>query len=332
MSLRQLEYIQYYIKAMKLIQPTPNAIQRYRDALDKLRQDEEETQSQALSEDQENGGAAAQQNGTIEKAQEKWHFDVTKLANVPLPLSRYYVLKDHLLDIASLHLRVFITSAHLQSLQQVAIKLKTEQDLKGAIKNPRPYYQLVKGPLSAQIADSDSAAPSTRSATPAKYEDEIDSRKEPEDTKSEPIPQQPSEKGLTDNTEDPSSSLPLADDLKPEKREETLSSNIIVADRSSTAVEEATGPALLFQRAEQIYLAASQGSDYSPATFAKKHPNMPAPSGPASFLTIDLQVWEEEYGVVLDVGWSGCWFEKERLADSAEEGSWNEKRGGGHWM
>ena len=213
MSLRQLEYIQYYIKAMKLIQPTPDAIQRYRDALDKLREDEEETQSQALSDDQEDGGAAAQQDGTIEKGQEKWQFDVTKLADVPLPSSKYYVLKDHLLDIASLPLRISITSAHLQSLQQVAIKLETEQDLKGAIKNPRPYYQLVKGPLSAQIADSDSAAASTRSATPAKYEDEIDSRKEAEDMESETIPQQPSEKEHTDD------SVPLADDVEPDKRE-----------------------------------------------------------------------------------------------------------------
>lgn len=112
MSLRQLEYIQYYIKAMKLIQPTPEAIQRYRDALDKLREDEEETRSQALSEDQEDGAALDEQDATNEKEQEKWQFDAAKLADVPLPSSKYYVLKDHLLDIARLSLRLFTASAH----------------------------------------------------------------------------------------------------------------------------------------------------------------------------------------------------------------------------
>jgi hypothetical protein len=104
------------------------------------------------------------------------------------------------------------------------------------------------------------------------------------------------------------------------------------ADPEQTAAQAITGPELLYQRAEQIYLAASQGSDYAPAVFAKQSPRMPPPSGPASFLTIDLQVWEEEYGVVLDVGWSGCWFEKERAAGEQEKDAWTEKRGGGHWM
>jgi hypothetical protein len=104
MSLRQLEYIQYYIKAMKLIQPEPEAIQRYRDALDKLQADErerEETDSQDLSED-EDGVPPIKQVETAAHDQDKWQFDVAKLADVPLPSSKYFVSKHHLLDVASL--------------------------------------------------------------------------------------------------------------------------------------------------------------------------------------------------------------------------------------
>lgn len=105
MSLRQLEYIQYYIKAMKLIQPSPEAIQRYRDALDKLQADERErgeTDSQSLSDDEQDDISPHTLGETTANNQSRGQFDIAKLADVPLPSSKYFVLTEHLSDIASL--------------------------------------------------------------------------------------------------------------------------------------------------------------------------------------------------------------------------------------
>ncbi|KAI5454149.1 hypothetical protein NCC49_004215 [Naganishia albida] len=255
MSLRQLEYIQYYIKAMKLIQPSPEAIQRYRDALDKLQADERErgeTDSQALSEDEQDDISPHTLGETTANNQSRGQFDIAKLADVPLPSSKYFVLTEHF-----------------------------------------------------------------RPVTPAQFEGDVESQRQVEQPKRATLPQHPEDRGNAQDVKAvrPLTTAPTVDDSK-----------------GHDTAEVPSGPALLYQCAEQIYLAASQGSDYSPATFAKKKTRMPPPSGPASFLTIDLQVWEEEYGVVLDVGWSGCWFEKERSAVADKEYTWREKRGGGHWI
>lgn len=92
-----------------------------------------------------------------------------------------------------------------------------------------------------------------------------------------------------------------------------------------------SSPDLLFQKAEQIYVAASHGPEVVSAAFPQGS-SKPIPLGPTSFLTIDFQVWEEEYGVILDVGWSACWFEKEDLGKETGTASWQEQRSGGHWM
>lgn len=90
---------------MKFIQPTPEAIERYRDALQKLHSEEQdETRSQALSEDQKDDVIPNGTERRIGQKQDEGDFDIAKLADVPLPSSKYFVLKDDLLDIASLPL------------------------------------------------------------------------------------------------------------------------------------------------------------------------------------------------------------------------------------
>lgn len=107
--------------------------------------------------------------------------------------------------------------------RQASIKLETEQDLKGVIKNPRPYYQRVKGPLSAQIEDSDSAAASSRPVTPAPSGEHAETQKEGEQPTQAIAPPQSPEKGDAENVESksdqPSTKVPIADDVKGEDSE-----------------------------------------------------------------------------------------------------------------
>lgn len=102
MSLRQLEYIQYYVKAMKLIQPTPEAIERYRAAVAETRKatvDERKLQgpgSQDVSDDED-----SRDQGRDKGAEdpEEWEIDVSKLADLPLPSSKFFLLRHDLVDI-----------------------------------------------------------------------------------------------------------------------------------------------------------------------------------------------------------------------------------------
>lgn len=101
MSLRQLEYLRYYIKAMKLIQPTADAIERYRAAVAEIRIATEAERkrarldSQDFSDDAENGEAKT----NTEAAQEEWKVDASKLADLPLPSSKFFLFNKDFIDI-----------------------------------------------------------------------------------------------------------------------------------------------------------------------------------------------------------------------------------------
>ena len=101
MSLRQLEYLQYYIKAMKLIQPSADAIERYRAAVAEIRIATEAERTLAklvsrdFSDDAENGDAKT----NTEAAQEEWEVNASKLADLPLPSSKFFLFKKDFVDI-----------------------------------------------------------------------------------------------------------------------------------------------------------------------------------------------------------------------------------------
>lgn len=161
MSLRQLEYIQYYVKAMKLIQPTTEAVERYRKALEEVSKAAEEEQgegSQVGSEDGQSGGKADL---------EEWEIDVEKLADLPLPSSKFWLLRKDLTDIVR-HLLSYRYPAHQPSYPQVPIQLLSDDDIKRAMSNPRTWYLRAKGQTTEQDTGSGTGTvASTRPVTPA---------------------------------------------------------------------------------------------------------------------------------------------------------------------
>ncbi|KAJ9104585.1 hypothetical protein QFC21_002083 [Naganishia friedmannii] len=84
--------------------------------------------------------------------------------------------------------------------------------------------------------------------------------------------------------------------------------------------ENMTPPAFLSQQPELTIKRAQSSYPLSNAYTASSRTN------PGAWLSIDFQVWEPEYGVVLDVGWASKWFVP------SEDGEWIEKTDGGHWI
>jgi hypothetical protein len=101
MSLRQLEYLQYYIKAMKLIQPTADAIARYRTAVAEIRKATEASRECADLEgpDFRNDVENMKAIPAIEKLQEEWDIDPTELTDLPLPSSKFFWFEKDFVDI-----------------------------------------------------------------------------------------------------------------------------------------------------------------------------------------------------------------------------------------
>jgi hypothetical protein len=97
MSLRQLEYIRYYVKAMKLIQPTPDAVERYRKAVGEMRRAAEEERREG--EGSRVGSDGGSVGGGAEEEMEEWELNVSKLADLPLPSSKFFSLRKNLTDV-----------------------------------------------------------------------------------------------------------------------------------------------------------------------------------------------------------------------------------------
>jgi hypothetical protein len=202
--------------------------------------------------------------------------------------------------------------------------------------NSRTWYARAKGQTAEQDTGSGTGTvASTRPATPAVVKEEVKDAVEEsvvalEGLKLEEVVVE--EKGTGDLAWTPIEET--TEGSKGESRDTVIGCIIqhFFTD-ADTEAEATSGPSLLFQQAEQIYVAASHGQAVTSAAFPETNGTAkPIPLGPASFLTIDFQVWEEEYGVVLDVGWSGCWFEGEVVGEDKGVGSWQEQRMGGHWM
>lgn len=85
-------------------------------------------------------------------------------------------------------------------------------------------------------------------------------------------------------------------------------------------------PESTFDRAEASYPLSDTYTAAPPSSQTSQTNN------PGAWLSIDFQVWENEYGVVLDVGWAGKWFVPSALTGDDGAGGWVEKTDGGHWM